>query len=204
MKNHIIYLLLFFPVYLTCQNNKLQLKIYTVSNDVYWVDAAKKDSNFLYRNYFFKYKVINKTRDTIYFNSLCYSAFTTKLTKKGEEVLYLYGFYNLVIDDKRFWNKDGNYCNLGYNFDIYKQLSHKDLYSQIKKIAPNDSIDENIKAYCCPECDILNDVVFRKDYKINEKYIKAQLFYNSKKKLYNYPKGKKYWKGKLESNILYF
>ena len=78
------------------------------------------------------------------------------------------------------------------------------LYSFIKKIPPHDSIDENIKAICCPDCDKLNEVSFTKDYKIDEKYIKAQLKYNSTQKLYYYPKGKRYWKGKLESNIITF
>lgn len=182
--------------------NKLQLKLYVKSQDHYFVSASRKDSSFLDRNYYLRYKVINNTKDTIRFNSLHFSSFTTKIIKE-EEVPFTYGFFKLTIDDKG-WNKELNYCNKAFQFDVYKKLDDKLLLSYIKIIPPLDSIDESVKSFCCPKCDVLNDVVFKKDYKIDEKYIKAQLKYNSKKKLYEYPKRAKYWKGILESEIIFF
>ena len=201
MKKIVLSFLFFLHVYASAQG-KLALKLYVKPVDFYFVDAGKKDSSFIDRNYYLRYKIINHTKDTIRFNSLHFSTYTSKIIK-DEEFLFPYGFFNLNIDDNG-WNSEKNYCNKNFNFDLFKELDNRTLLLYIKFIPPNDSIDENVKAYCCPQCDILNDVYFTKDYKIDEKYIKAQLKYNSKQKLYKYPKGAKYWKGILESEIIYF
>ena len=198
MKKIVIYFLCFLDIYAIAQD-KLALKLYVKPVDVYFVSASKQDSSFLYRSYYFKYKVINNTKDTIRFNTIHFNNFTT-ITIKDELQFYNFGCFNIDIDDKGR-NREMDYC---FSLAEYIKLSDKMMLSQIKLIPPNDSIDENVKAYCCPQCDTLNDMSFRKDCKIDEKYIKAQLKYNSKQKLYKYPKGAKYWKGILESEIIFF
>jgi hypothetical protein len=186
---------------MTNAQNNVNLKLYTEFKDVYWVDAAKKDSNFVYRNYSFKYILYNTTNDTILFNTLHFDS-ATSIEEKGENKSYVFGFFNLSIYDKG-WNNE-QYCHPRLYYDGYKKLNDTILSSFIVKIAPKDSLKDYVKAFCCPDCDKLDKIEFRKDYKLDEKYIVAKLTYNSKQKIYYYPKRKKYWKGILESNSIFF
>jgi hypothetical protein len=204
MKSLFCIIIFFSKIALYAQNNRLSLIIYTYSADEYFTSASKKDSVFICKNYYIKYKVENKTKDTIYFNTLLYS-YQTEAFKNNGDLIYntFFSPLQLNIDDKG-WNKR-RYCTERKTLvDAYEKLSDSLLLSFIKKIPPHSSIEDNLKAFCCPDNDMVNEVVFSKDYKIDEKYIKAQLKYNSKRKLYNFPKGAKYWRGKLESNIIYF
>jgi len=189
------------------QKKELNLKIYVShSNKEFWEESVR------WKNYYLSYKISNLSNDTVYFNTLLYSHHTSAIdTLTGEFIGDLddstykpiFSCLQLNIDDKGL--NRGSYCTeREFLVDAYKKLNDSLLLTFIKKIPPHSIIDEPIKAYCCPDNDKLNEVIFKKEYKPKKKYIKAQLKYDGEKELYNFPKGAKYWKGKLESNILYF